>query len=97
MTLYNEIEKRLNQSMYILHLEIKDDTGQHIHHKNFTGGAHLSAVIVSSSFDGLKLLERHKRVYDALNGMIKQEIHALSMKTYTLDEWQNMKENTDES
>ncbi len=96
MTLYNEIEKRLNQSMDILLLDIKDDTGRHIHHKNYTGGAHLSAIIVSSSFDGLNLLERHKRVYDALNGMIKQEIHAFSMKTYTLGEWQKVKGNADE-
>ena len=96
MNLYNEIENRLNQAMDILHLDIKDYTGRHIRHKNFSGGAHLSSVIVSSSFAELNLLERHKRVYDALDGMIKQEIHALSMKTYTLDEWQKVKGNTDE-
>ena len=93
MSLYSEIEKRLHQHLNIEHLEIKDDTGRHIHHKNFDGGAHLSAVIVSSSFNGLNLLERHQRVYEALHDMIKQEIHALSMKTYTLDEWQEIQGN----
>jgi BolA protein len=95
MSLYSEIEQRLYQDLDIQHMEIKDDTDQHIHHKNFDGGAHLSAVIVSSSFNGLNLLERHKRVYEALHDMIKQEIHALSMKTYTLSEWQEIQGNKD--
>ena len=93
MSLYSEIEQRLYQDLDIQHMEIKDDTGQHIHHKNFDGGAHLSAVIVSSSFNGLNLLERHKRVYASLHDLIKQEIHALSMKTYTLSEWQEIQGN----
>lgn len=88
MSLHAEIEQRLHNHIDIDHLEIMDDTGKHIHHRNFDGGAHLSAVIVSSSFVGLDLLERHKRVYGALEGMIKNEIHALSMKTFTLKEWQ---------
>ena len=95
MSLYSEIEQRLHQHLDIEQLEIKDDTGRHINHTNFDGGAHLSAVIVSSSFNGLNLLERHKRVYEALHDMIKQEIHALSMKTYTLSEWQEIQGNKD--
>ena len=94
MSLYSEIEKRLHQQLDIEQLEIKDDTGRHINHTNFDGGAHLSAVIVSSSFNGLNLLERHKLVYNALNDMIKQEIHALSMKTYTINEWQEIQGNS---
>ena len=35
----------------------------------------------------LALIERHQLVYKALGSMIKNEIHALSMKTYTQDEW----------
>ncbi|MCH7613755.1 MAG: BolA family transcriptional regulator [Candidatus Marinimicrobia bacterium] len=91
MYLFEEIEKRLKRSMNINHLEILDDTGKHIHHKTYERGAHLSAVIVSSNFNDINLLERHRMVYNALNGMIKNEIHALSMKTYTLDEWQYLK------
>ena len=86
MCLFEEIEKRLKRSMNINHLEILDDTGKHIHHKTYERGVHLSTVIVSSNFNQINLLERHRMVYNALNGMIKNEIHALSMKTYTLDE-----------
>ncbi len=88
MSLQSKIEKRLHDHIDIDHLEIMDETGKHIHHQNFDGGAHLSSIIVSSSFNGLELLERHKKIYLALGDMIKKEIHALSMKTYTLEEWQ---------
>lgn len=91
MLLFEEIEKRLKRLMDITHLEIMDDTGKHIHHKTFDRGAHLNAVIVSSNFKEINLLERHRLVYTALNDMIKNEIHALSMKTYTLDEWKYLK------
>lgn len=91
MLLFEEIEKRLKRSMDINHLEILDDTEKHINHKTFERGAHLNAVIVSSNFNQINLLERHRMVYTALNGMIKNEIHALGLKTYSLDEWKILK------
>jgi acid stress-induced BolA-like protein IbaG/YrbA len=58
-------------------------------HIEVTGdGRHWSAVIVSSAFDGLRLIARHKKVYDTLGARIKtDEVHALSMKTHTPAEW----------
>jgi len=44
-------------------------------------GAHFEAVIVSPSFEGLSL------VYAALGDRMRVEIHALSMKTLTPEEW----------
>ena len=53
-------------------------------------GRHWSAVIVSSAFEGLRLIARHKKVYDTLGVRIKtDEVHALSMKTHTPAEWKN--------
>ena len=58
-------------------------------HLEVTGdGRHWSAVIVSPSFEGLRLIARHKKVYDTLGERIKtDEVHALSMKTHTPAEW----------
>ena len=51
-------------------------------------GAHWYATIVSSRFDGLRLIQRHKQVYATLGGRIQSnEVHALSMKTFTPAEW----------
>lgn len=59
-------------------------------HIEVTGdGRHWSAVIVSPDFEGLRLIARHKKVYDTLGARIKtDEVHALSMKTHTPAEWQ---------
>ncbi|WP_277186015.1 BolA family protein [Caballeronia sp. BR00000012568055] len=57
------------------HLEVEGD------------GQHFFATIVSDAFVGKRLIARHQLVYAALGERMKQEIHALSMKTLTPDEW----------
>jgi len=49
-------------------------------------GTHFEAVVVSSEFEGKGLLEQHQIVYKALGESMK-DIHALSLKTYTPDQW----------
>jgi acid stress-induced BolA-like protein IbaG/YrbA len=46
-------------------------------------GRHFFATIVSSAFEGLPRVRRHQRVYEALGERMREEIHALSMKTLT--------------
>ncbi|HQU14933.1 MAG: BolA family transcriptional regulator [Chromatiales bacterium 21-64-14] len=50
-------------------------------------GSHFEALIVSESFSGKPLLERHRMVYSTLGDRMRSEIHALSMRTLTPDEW----------
>ena len=51
-------------------------------------GRHWSAVIVSPEFEGKRLIQRHQRVYATLGSrMHTDEVHALSMKTFTPTEW----------
>jgi stress-induced morphogen len=55
--------------------------------KDLTGTKdHWEAVIVSASFEGKSLIQRHRMVYDALAEEMKGPIHALSLKTYTPDQ-----------
>lgn len=51
-------------------------------------GVHFSARIVCESFAGLTPVKRHQLVYKALGDSMGQAIHALSMQTYTFEEWQ---------
>ncbi len=53
------------------HLEIEGD------------GRHFFATIVSADFEGLTRVRRHQRVYAALGDRMREQIHALSMKTLT--------------
>ena len=51
-------------------------------------GRHWSAVIVSAEFAGLRAIQRHQRVYRTLGARMQtDEVHALSMKTFTPAEW----------
>ena len=50
-------------------------------------GRHFDAIVVSDAFVGLSKLQRHRLVYQALGDKMKDEIHALSMKLHTLQEW----------
>ena len=57
------------------HLEVQGD------------GRHFFATIVSAEFEGLARVRRHQRVYTALGDRMREQIHALSMKTLTPAEY----------
>ena len=50
-------------------------------------GQHFEAIIVSRDFEGKSPIQRHQLVYKALGDRMREEIHALSMKTYTPEQW----------
>ncbi len=51
-------------------------------------GQHFQALIVSREFEGRSRVQRHQLVYAALGERMREEIHALSMRTLTPREWQ---------
>jgi acid stress-induced BolA-like protein IbaG/YrbA len=50
-------------------------------------GHHFEAVIVSPAFRGKSRVQQHQLVYRALGDRMREEIHALSMQTYTPEDW----------
>lgn len=50
-------------------------------------GRHFEAVIVSPAFEGKGMVQQHQLVYRALGDRMHEEIHALSMKTFTPEQW----------
>lgn len=61
-------------------LEVGDDSHQHAGHAGAaSGGGHYSVKIVSERFEGLRLVMRHRLVYDAVHGMMHTDIHALAI------------------
>ena len=51
-------------------------------------GHHFEMVVLCSAFEGKTQIERHRLVYDALGTHMQSDIHALSLKTYTTDEYE---------
>lgn len=70
------IKKDIEQGMATSYLTVVGD------------GQHFEAVIVSEEFAGLSRIQRQQRVNKALGGRITGDIHALSMRTFTPQEWQ---------
>ena len=50
-------------------------------------GQHFTALVVSGEFEGRSRVQRHQLVYAALGERMREEIHALSMRTLTPAEW----------
>jgi len=59
------------------HLEVEGD------------GQHFQALVVSAAFAGKSRVQRHQLVYAALGERMREEIHALSMRTLTPEEWRS--------
>lgn len=70
------IQKNIEQGMTTSYLTVVGD------------GQHFEAVIVSEEFAGLSRIQRQQRVNKTLGERMGGEIHALSMKTFTPQEWQ---------
>ena len=50
-------------------------------------GQHFQALVVSAAFAGKSRIQRHQLVYAALGERMREEVHALSMKTLTPEEF----------
>ena len=67
-----EIEKLIKAALPDADVEIQDLAGD---------GNHYSATIISSKFSGKSKIEQHKMVYNSLQGIMGNELHALDIKT----------------
>jgi BolA protein len=82
------IERRLRAELDASHVEIEDESHRHAGHPGAaSGGGHFRVVVVSPRFRGLDRIARHRAVYAALGEMMQAEIHALSAKALTPEEW----------
>jgi acid stress-induced BolA-like protein IbaG/YrbA len=70
-----EVQRYIAQGLACDHLHVEGD------------GRHFFATIVSPQFEGVSRVGRHQLVYGALGDRMREQIHALSMKTLTPAEW----------
>ena len=75
MVTTESVKKGIENGLACEHVEVIGD------------GQHFQAVIVSKEFEAKSRVQRHQLVYAALGERMREEIHALSMKTLTPQEW----------
>ena len=71
-----QIEGYIKQGIACSHIQVEGD------------GQHFFATIVSPDFAGKRLVQRHKLVYAAMGDRMKAEVHALSIKAFTPEEFE---------
>ena len=71
-----QIESYIQQGIACTHIEVEGD------------GQHFFATIVSPDFVGKRLVLRHQLVYAAMGDRMKAEVHALSIKAFTPEEFE---------
>lgn len=88
MTLRKQnIVKKLTEALNPSDLNLTDESYKHVGHEGAKeGGGHFELLIVSDQFEGLNVVARHRLVYQVLHDMMKNEIHALSIKAYSPSE-----------
>ncbi|MDC5807613.1 transcriptional regulator BolA [Vibrio europaeus] len=79
------IENKLTEAFSPDYLNVVNESYMH----NVPPGSesHFKVVIVSETFEGARLIARHRQVNQVLAEELANQIHALSMHTYTASEW----------
>jgi len=85
MTIAATIEEKLLSAFSPLHLEVINESNNH----NVPPGSesHFKVTIVAKSFEGERLIKRHRAVNSVLSIELAEKIHALALHTYTEKEW----------
>ena len=85
MSIQALIEEKLAAAIALEHLEVINESGNH----NVPPGSesHFKVVLVSTDFDGLRLIARHRQVNQVLKDELAGPVHALAIHTYTPEEW----------
>lgn len=89
------IETKLHNELNPIHLDVVNESYMH----NVPAGSesHFKVVVVSEVFEGLRLIARHRKVNQILSEELANNIHALSMHTFTQKEWQAQYDSVPES
>lgn len=80
-TRVTRIRARLQEAFAPQELEIEDQSHLHAGHAGARDGrGHFRVIIRAQAFSGLSPLARHRRVYQALDDLMRTDIHALSIR-----------------
>jgi BolA-like protein 1 len=85
LSIHATIEAKLGEALHPVHLEVINESSMH----SVPPGSetHFKVLVVSPAFAGLGLVDRHRRVNEALRDELRGGVHALSIRALTPDQW----------
>lgn len=79
------VKEKIAEGIEDARVDVLDMTGD---------GDHFRVVVVAEAFEGKPMVQQHQLVYDALGDSMDGDIHALGLKTYTPQEWEDVQKST---
>lgn len=79
------IERKVREAWQVAHLELENESHKH---SGPATDSHFKLVLVTDVFTGLRLVQRHQKVYALLADELAGPVHALALHTFTPEEWQ---------
>ncbi|KAK6467107.1 bolA-like protein 1 [Huso huso] len=81
----SSIRAKLSRTLAPTHLEVRNES--HLHAVPAGSESHFRVLVVSPSFEGLPLVQRHRLVNEALREELAGSVHALSIQAKTPQQW----------
>jgi BolA protein len=78
-----QIEEKLGNAIACKHLNVINES--HMHSRG--NDSHFKVIVVSETFLGKRLLQRHRLINEVLKAELANDIHALAIHTYTPEEF----------
>ena len=75
----------LNVAFVGAYIDVTNES--HMHSVPAGSESHFKVVLVSDSFAGKRLVQRHQLIYGLLAEQLAGPVHALALHTYTSEEW----------
>lgn len=86
MSMQQQISTKIGQNLPIAMLEVINES--HGHSVAPGSQTHFKVIVVSSAFEGVAPVARHRQLYQILAQELKEGVHALALHTYTPAEWE---------
>lgn len=87
------LNAKLTELLSPQYLFIEDESGNHSVPEG--SESHFKVIVASDVFSSLSKVERHQKVYSLLGEEFKNGLHALSIRAYSLAEWEKEKSKLD--
>ena len=87
-----KIEKMINKIFQPYYFSVKDVSEQHRGHQSFKENveSHFELIIVSQKFDDKSKILRHRMINEGLKKEFLSDLHSVSIKAHTIDEYKKI-------
>ena len=89
MSVEKKIEHTLSDNFVLSHLEVINESHMH---SGLNTETHFKVILVSDEFDGIQLVQRHRKINELLKYELENGVHALSLHLFTMNEWEDKNE-----